>query len=245
MTVDFLRKVCYNQVNHVYRGDQMDLGEKIRQARLDAGLSQRQLCGEEITRNMLSLIEHGTARPSMKTLRMFAQRLGKPISYFLEEGAEDPTVLTQSAEALRQGTEALAEGKSIYAAQLLEQVMSPLLFREKLLLSARIPGANLTQICRELPSLDEELRIRAESALIREDLSRCRSLLEACEDREAPKWLLLMGKLHMAQSHWAEAAACLEAVEAAFSDAVPLLEVCFRELGDFQRAYEYACRQKM
>ena len=54
----------------------MSLGEKLRQARLEAGLSQRALCGEEITRNMLSQIEHGTARPSMDTLRALALRLG-------------------------------------------------------------------------------------------------------------------------------------------------------------------------
>ena len=34
----------------------MSLGEKLRQARLEAGLSQRALCGGEITRNMLSRI---------------------------------------------------------------------------------------------------------------------------------------------------------------------------------------------
>ena len=33
----------------------MELGERIKQARLAAGLSQRQLCGEKLTRNMLSL----------------------------------------------------------------------------------------------------------------------------------------------------------------------------------------------
>ena len=32
----------------------MSLGEKLRQARMESGLSQRQLCGDEITRNMLS-----------------------------------------------------------------------------------------------------------------------------------------------------------------------------------------------
>ena len=53
----------------------MELGEKLRQARLEAGFSQRQLCGEEITRNMLSQIEHGTAKPSMKTLQFLAARL--------------------------------------------------------------------------------------------------------------------------------------------------------------------------
>ena len=66
----------------------MELGEKLRQARLEAGLSQRQLCGEEITRNMLSLIEHGAAKPSMQTLKYLAGRLGKPVSFFLEEEAE-------------------------------------------------------------------------------------------------------------------------------------------------------------
>ncbi len=65
----------------------MDLGQKLRQARQAAGLSQRQLCGDEITRNMLSQIENGSARPSMDTLRYLAGQLGKPISYFLEEQA--------------------------------------------------------------------------------------------------------------------------------------------------------------
>lgn len=65
----------------------MELGERLRQARIEAGLSQRQLCGETITRNMLSQIENGSARPSMDTLRYLASRLGKPISYFLEETA--------------------------------------------------------------------------------------------------------------------------------------------------------------
>jgi len=65
----------------------MELGEKLRQARLEAGLSQRQLCGDIITRNMLSLIEHGTAKPSMDTLKLLAARLEKPVSFFLEEDA--------------------------------------------------------------------------------------------------------------------------------------------------------------
>jgi transcriptional regulator with XRE-family HTH domain len=63
----------------------MELGQKLRHARQEAGLSQRQLCGEKITRNMLSQIENDSARPSMDTLRYLAQRLGRPISYFLEE----------------------------------------------------------------------------------------------------------------------------------------------------------------
>lgn len=63
----------------------MTIGQRLKDARLAAGLSQRQLCGDTITRNMLSQIENGVARPSMETLQTLAKRLNKPVSYFLEE----------------------------------------------------------------------------------------------------------------------------------------------------------------
>ncbi len=79
----------------------MELGERIYSARTAAGLSQRQLCGEKITRNMLSQIENGSARPSLDTLRYLADRLGKPVSYFLQEAALPNQQLLQQ---LRQAT---------------------------------------------------------------------------------------------------------------------------------------------
>lgn len=69
----------------------MELGEKLRLARTEAGLSQRQLCGQEITRNMLSQIESGKAKPSMSTLQYLAAQLDKPISYFLEDSDRSPS----------------------------------------------------------------------------------------------------------------------------------------------------------
>ena len=84
----------------------MTLGEKIKQARLDAGLSQRQLCGDKITRNMLSQIENGTARPSMDTLSHFARQLDKPVGWFLEEEAVLPSdrhAKTKAIENYNQG----------------------------------------------------------------------------------------------------------------------------------------------
>ena len=84
----------------------MELGQRIRQARQEAGLSQRQLCGDVITRNMLSLIESGKARPSMDTLRHFAQVLGKPMSYFLEEDAvtsPNQAIMQQAENAYKSG----------------------------------------------------------------------------------------------------------------------------------------------
>ena len=78
----------YSGVNDNYReGDFMELGQRLKAARLEMGLSQRQLCGDVITRNMLSQIENGAARPSMDTLRYLAGALGKPLSFFLEENA--------------------------------------------------------------------------------------------------------------------------------------------------------------
>ena len=81
----------------------MDIGNKLRQARLDAGLSQRQLCGDQVTRNMLSLIESGKARPGMDTLSYFAKILGKPMSYFWEEEA----VLSPNQQVMEQAEKAL------------------------------------------------------------------------------------------------------------------------------------------
>lgn len=88
----------------------MTLGEKLRQARLEAGLSQRALCGEKITRNMLSQIENGTAKPSMDTLCYLARGVGKPVSYFMEENvilSTNPSVLEEAQAALAQGKPAL------------------------------------------------------------------------------------------------------------------------------------------
>ena len=80
----------------------MELGMRLKQARLEAGLSQRQLCGDVITRNMLSQIENGSARPSMDTLRYLATQLGKPVGFFLDEAQPIPhnqTVLAQARQA--------------------------------------------------------------------------------------------------------------------------------------------------
>ena len=80
----------------------MELGQRIKQLRLEKGLSQRQLCGDVITRNMLSQIENSAARPSMDTLSYLAGKLGKPVSYFLEEDAvtsPNQTVMAQARTA--------------------------------------------------------------------------------------------------------------------------------------------------
>lgn len=99
----------------------MELGEKLKKARLEAGLSQRELCGDRITRNMLSQIENGSARPSMDTLAFLAAGTGKPISYFLEEDA----VASPNLEAVRRGREALSERRPEAAMEALRAYKEP------------------------------------------------------------------------------------------------------------------------
>lgn len=106
----------------------MELGQKIKALRLEQGLSQRQLCDGKLTRNMLSQIENGSARPSMDTLRYFAQRLGKPVSYFLEEQA----VVSPNMTCMEAARNALAAGDGRKALELLEDYREPdPLFREE------------------------------------------------------------------------------------------------------------------
>jgi transcriptional regulator with XRE-family HTH domain len=53
----------------------MTIGEKIKKLRTDKFMSQSELAGGEITRNMLSQIEHGSATPSLSTVNYLASRL--------------------------------------------------------------------------------------------------------------------------------------------------------------------------
>jgi len=61
------------------------LGDKLRQARTEAGLSQAQLGAPYFTRAHVSAIELGKIRPAMRSLEHMARKLGKPASYFLDD----------------------------------------------------------------------------------------------------------------------------------------------------------------
>lgn len=254
----------------------MELGAKLRQARLEMGLSQRQLCGDVITRNMLSQIENGSARPSMDTLVYLAGQLGKPIGYFLEETASG----SPNAQCMKNARAAYAEGRfadaeqilqeyrapdeifdaefgilqylvllgkaennqnrAIYARQLLEQAaqqISPYITKEleqrRLLLLAQISDELV-----ELPVDDRPLLYRAKMALKKGNAERCVVLLEACEDQERTQWHYLraqaafaLGDYRLAAEHYPPN--CYEE-----------LEECYRNLGDYKMAYEYACKRR-
>ena len=261
----------------------MTIGQRLKQARLEAGLSQRQLCGDTITRNMLSLIENGSARPSMDTLTYLAGRLGKSVSYFLEENAvlsANQSVMETARQAFAEkdygavltamqdyrepdqvfdwekallvarsrvelARQALEDGRLPYARSLLEEAAregerTPYFDGAALaFLRARLQPELADGIC-----VDEALLMKAEAALTTAP-DRAAALLDAMDGRDSSRWKLLRGKAAMAAGQYAVAVPLLHGAEAGFSrEVAPALETCYRELGDFRMAYEYACRQR-
>ena len=63
----------------------MSIGSRIKELRKQKGLTQSDLVGDAITRNMLSHIESGKATPSLDTLIFLAERLEVSPSYLLDE----------------------------------------------------------------------------------------------------------------------------------------------------------------
>ena len=62
-----------------------ELGRKIREARLAKKMTQSDVAGDFITRNMLSQIESGATNPSLKTLEFLASVLDIPMHTLLSD----------------------------------------------------------------------------------------------------------------------------------------------------------------
>jgi transcriptional regulator with XRE-family HTH domain len=78
----------------------MTLGEKIKKARQNKRLTQKELAGDKITRNMLSRIEGGYASPSLETLKFLAEQLSLPLPYLLSE--DDDIAFYQKKEYIKE-----------------------------------------------------------------------------------------------------------------------------------------------
>lgn len=78
------------EVRAVTKKDEgMEIGEKVRYLRLQRKMTQAELAGDQITRNMLSRIENGVALPSLATVWYLAERLDVPAGFLLAEGEDD------------------------------------------------------------------------------------------------------------------------------------------------------------
>lgn len=59
-------------------------GERLRQLRQTAGLTQSQLAGSDFSKGFVSLVETGRARASLRAAQIFADRLGVPLSELVD-----------------------------------------------------------------------------------------------------------------------------------------------------------------
>jgi hypothetical protein len=151
---------------------------------------------------------------------------------------------------LQAAGEAIKQRKLLYAKSLLmdmETVSAEFgeLERQRILLLASIAEEGFIRLCRKLPSLDEELLVRAKAAWEEKQWDRGLALLVAMEQQNSPAVHLLAGKLLLGKEDFRAASERLMLAEESIpKETALLLETCFRELGDFKRAYEYACKQR-
>lgn len=245
----------------------MTLGERLRQARLEAGLSQRQLCEDTITRNQLSQLEHDRSVPSLETLSVLARRLGRPMSYFLGETASPNLAVLEQVRSLwdtpcqgldalegyqPEGTvlddlAALLEARLCLAAAREEPKAAPELIARGLAANRRSrleDPAILGQaalLSGEPEAAAPVLRLLAEHRLAQREPQAALSLLEA-GGLDAPE---LLGRVLYALGRYQEALQAFTQAEANEGSSQALLlqmEACCREMGDFQAAYGFAMR---
>lgn len=87
----------------------------VRQARLEAGLSLAKVASGVVSRTAIYFVEIGKAKPSMETLRLIAERTGRPLDFFL---ADPSTIEPRSSAATIEIERLMAGGQLEEALQL-------------------------------------------------------------------------------------------------------------------------------
>ncbi|HEV3096965.1 MAG TPA: tetratricopeptide repeat protein [Candidatus Dormibacteraeota bacterium] len=97
------------------------LGRRIRLARQELRLSLAAVAGEDFSRAFLNQVELGRAQPSTQTLRIIAQRLQRPIEYFLEDPGDSTAALEL---ALAEAEMGLHRGEAVRAESLMKRLLA-------------------------------------------------------------------------------------------------------------------------
>lgn len=169
------------------------LGLRIRQARQSLGLTLAAVAGKDFSRAFLNQVELGRAQPSMHSLRIIADRLHRPIEYFLQDpelsSAAIELTLTEAETRLRQGDPARAEALT---RQLLKRSL-PLdaLPRAQLILGTALQRRGA--VSESIPVLTDAITLAEQSGWasltveLYDAMSRSHYLLR--RPRDAERWL--------------------------------------------------------
>lgn len=96
-------------------------GKRIKEARIAKKMTQSEVVGDFITRNMLSQIESGIATPSVKTLEYLAETLDIPFASLMPQGEEaEMSGALSCAERLIRAKTLFSEEQYEAAAELME-----------------------------------------------------------------------------------------------------------------------------
>jgi transcriptional regulator with XRE-family HTH domain len=178
------------------------LGQRIRRARLERGLTLAQVAGEDFSRAFLNQVEMGRSQPSTRVLRVIATLLGQPLDHLMGGAELDRELVVE------RGRLALARGNPRRALELLAGALEE---RSPLGSDARLCAAQaLIELGREEEAgrllTDEERLLRA-----RGDVHRVRRLqgvlsgrparLDAAGHERLAEQALREGRLELALEH--------------------------------------------
>ncbi len=201
-----------------------------RLARLEAGLSLADVAGGVVSRTAIHLIETGKTRPSPATLRLIAERTGRPLDYFLAQPSTmEPRWVPETEEIERLIATGDARGAIAAGVALLSQEPDPAsaarirfqLSNAHLRLAQATEGRRLAEAARryfegagDVLMVAECLGSEASAAYLAQDpsalalaeraLELCRSLKQVPKISEA-RLLGVLAGVHTTNQDWQEA----------------------------------------
>lgn len=268
----------------------MTLGEKIKRLRIQQGFTQSDLCGDKITRNMLSAIENDKATPSLSTIQYLSDKLGVPLAFIF---SEDENLFTfEKHRGIKNIKQAYSEKRFSDVVSLCSALsnfddelclmlanayfelgkkalfMGALLTAENYFLSA-IKNCDATiydtdNVRKNIP-LYSALVKNIQSPLLELDRKQFEKTLEPSDDFELYKYISLDRSFDYRNKLYADHLAAKELIKRrdyfsaikmlsqleaqksldnynafAFFAIYTDLEICYKQVGDFEKAYRYS-----
>jgi tetratricopeptide (TPR) repeat protein/DNA-binding XRE family transcriptional regulator len=199
----------------------------VKQARADAGLSLGQVAGGELSRTAIYFVETGKAKPSIETLKLIAERTGRPLDYFLTKPSTmEPRSTAGTAEMERLTTAgdaagALAAGEALFEVERDPEIWARIKFlmaTAHLRLAQPVQARRLASGARayfeqagDLLMVAECLGSEASAAYLMQDpgaltlaegaLATCRSLKPVPGITEA-RLLVILAGVHVTDHNW-------------------------------------------
>src|SRR5579864_1279577 len=214
------------------------LGERLRQLRVAAGLTQSDLAGDRFSKEYVSQIERGKTRPTPETVEWLAHRLGVDANFLVNGISTDERSLVETA---------LARGEALLEAERNDEARSEFVRARNAVLATAVPEL-------EVRALAGEARARMRVGQVREAielLQRARSLAESrsFSDVERADLLYRLGVCRYKLSSIQTALALFnEALELAERSGLPCDRLrsdilgwrsrCYRRQRDFEAARE-------